>query len=177
MNLADLHCAVEDICGKKIEVLEVWFEGHHLRGKTERFKDNKARVLIRSKQADDEKRLAVVKELSHILLDGDQDASTDGVETIRGLLQEWHLVRGNGIGHIDPTKPLVSEVMAHVAALELLYSDEYREADIEKLGDDRKTLKQIALEHEIPAYAVQQALDQHKDLKDFWDEIRRGSTS
>lgn len=173
LNLADLHYAVQDICDIKIEVSEVPFEGQHLRGATERHQDKKARVLIRMHQTDAEKRLAVTKELSHILLDGDQDASTDGVETIRGLLLDCHLAKDNGIGHIDPTKPLVSEIMAHVVALELLYSDEYRAADKLKLDNGEKTILQIALEHEIPAYSVEQALEWHENLKAFWTNIRK----
>jgi hypothetical protein len=172
LNLADLHYAVQDICSIKIEVIEVSFEGQHLQGKTERFNDDRARVLIREQQTEAEKRLAVAKELCHILLDGEHDCSTDGVETIKGLLQDWHLARDNGVGHMEPTKPLVSEIMAHVAALELLYSDTYREADILKLATGEKTVQQIALEHEIPAYAVEQALDRHEDLKGFWSDIR-----
>lgn len=173
LNLADLHYAVQDICGIKIEVIEVSFEGQHLQGQTERFNDNRARVLIREQQTEAEKRLAVTKELCHILLDGEHDCSTDGVETIRGLLQDWHLARDNGIGHMEPTKPLISEILAHVAALELLYADDYRETDIDKLASGDKTLQQIALEHEIPAYAVEQALDRHEDLKSFWEDIRK----
>jgi Zn-dependent peptidase ImmA (M78 family) len=173
LNLADLHYAVQDICSMKIDVIEVSFEGQHLRGETERFSDSRARVLIREKQTEAEKRFAVAKELCHILLDGEHDCSTDGVETIKGLLQDWHLARDNRIGHMEPTKPLVSEIMAHVAALELLYPDEYRVSDIAKLAGGEKTLQQIALEHDIPAYAVEQALDRHDDLKPFWDDIRQ----
>jgi hypothetical protein len=172
LNLADFHYAVQDICDLKIEVLEVTFEGQHLRGTTELYNDKTARVLIRSGQTEYEKRLAVAKELSHLLIDGEQDCSTDGAETIKELLQEWHVAKQNGVGHMDPPEPLVSEIMAFVVALQLLYSDEFQAADIEKLDQGVKTLQQISLEHEVPAHAIEQALDRHDDLKEFWEKIR-----
>jgi hypothetical protein len=172
LNLADFHYAVQDICDLQIEVLEVTFEGQHLRGKTELYKDKKARVLIRSGQTEYEKRLAVAKELSHLLIDEEEAYSADGIETIKEFLQEWHIAKENGLGHTDPSEPLVSEIMALVVALELLYSDEYQSADIQKLANGEKTLEQIALEHEIPAHAVERALGNHDTNKEFWEKIR-----
>lgn len=172
LNLADLHLAIQNLCSMKIEVFEVSFAGEHLRGSTERFANGTAKIYVRADQSDEEKRLAVTKELCHILLDCVDDWSTDGVETISGLLKESQLAMVDGVGHLDPTNPLTSEMLAHVAALELLYPDEFREADITKIENQSKTHQQIAIEHEIPAYAVEQAMERHANLVDIWTEVR-----
>jgi Zn-dependent peptidase ImmA (M78 family) len=177
LNLANLHYAIQDICGVEISVNEVSFESRHLRGTTERYQvDGKkfAKVYIQSEQLDAGKRLTVAKELCHILVDCEGDWSTDGVETIRSLLQDMRLFRDNGVGDEAPSDPLVSEAMAHIAAIELLYPDEYRDADAAKLESRQKTIAQIAIEHEIPQHAVEQALDFHADLEDIWKEVRGG---
>lgn len=172
LNLADLHGAIQNLCGMKIEIFEVHFSGEHLRGSTERFEDKTAKIYVRSDQSDEENRLAVTKELCHILLDCEVDWSTDGVDTISGLLRESRLARVDGIGDPNPSNPLASEVMAHVAALELLYPDEYRDGDIAKLAADEKTIQQIAIEHEVPGYAIEQALERHAQLVDVWEIVR-----
>ena len=172
LNLADLKVAIENLCGMAIEVFEVSFSGDHLRGSTERFSDSTAKIYVRSSQTDEEKRLAVTKELCHILLDCEDDWSTEGVETISGLLRETRLARVDGIGEINPSNQLASEVMAHVVALELLYPDQYHKSDEAKLLAGEKTLQQIAFEHEVPAYAIEQALDRHAELETPWEAVR-----
>jgi Zn-dependent peptidase ImmA (M78 family) len=171
LRIMDLHWAIQDIYELEIEMLEVSFDGEHVRGNVERYSDKRARIFIRAHQPDDEKRLAAVKELSHIMIDEQDDWSTNGVETITGLLTETRLVAENGVGHENPTNPLQSETLAYAAAVELMYPYDYRDADIQKLDVSQTTIAKIALEHDVPPYAIEFALRNHATLKRCWDDI------
>jgi hypothetical protein len=171
LGIMNLHWAIQDIYGLNIEMLEVSFEADHLRGKVERYSDNRARVLVRLEQTYQEKRLVTTKELCHLMNDEKDDWSTLGVETISGLLMEWTLQKHNGVGHEQPSDSLQSEILAEIAAIELMYPSEFRDADIEKLELGQTTVTQISLEHELPAYSVEQALRHHPMLKEHWQSI------
>jgi hypothetical protein len=172
VNPMDVHWAVQEVHGLQIDMLEVAFEATHLSGKAERYRDQHARVLVRSNLSDDMKRLVTVKELCHLAIDEQDDWSTLGVETIKGLMAEWRLLRENGEGHQNPTDPLVSEMLAEIAAIEIMYPMSFREADLAKLASDKTTIKHIALEHQIPAAAVETALMHHEILKEAWSAIK-----
>lgn len=171
LSIEDLHWAIEDIYALKIEKFDVSFDGEHVRGNVERYSDNRARIFIRASQPDDEKRLAAVKELSHIMIDEHDDWSTKGVETITGLLTERKLVAENGVGHKNPTNPIQSELLAYVAAVELMYPHDYRDTDIKKLEASETSIAKIALEHDVPAYAIEFALRNNAILKPCWETL------
>ncbi|WP_373486685.1 hypothetical protein [Blastomonas sp.] len=171
----DVHWAVEQVYALTIEMVEVAFEASHFYGKVERYKDSRARVLVRSNLSDDMKRLVAVKELCHLAIDEQDDWSTLGLETIRGLMDEWRLLRENGEGHQNPADPLVSEMLAEIAAIEIMYPMHFRDADLAKLDANDTTIKQIALEHEIPAAAIETALDHHEILSEAWAKIENAS--
>jgi Zn-dependent peptidase ImmA (M78 family) len=169
LSIMDLHWAIQDIYKLEIDMFEVSFDGEHVRGNVERYNNNRARIFIRQNQSDDEKRLAAVKELSHIMIDEQDDWSTNGVDTIAGLLTETKLIAENGVGHQNPTNPLQSETLAYAAAVELMYPYDFRDADIKKLETAETTIAKIALEHDVPAYAIEFALRNHATLKPCWD--------
>jgi Zn-dependent peptidase ImmA (M78 family) len=168
LRVMNLHWAIQDMYALNIEMLEVSFEGKHLLGKVERYDDGRARILVKSSQTDEEKRFVAVKELCHLMIDEKDDWSVLGVETISGLLLEWKLQSENGVGHTNPTDPLQSEYLAEIAAIELMYPVEYRSADLKKLEANETTVARIALEHNIPAHAVDQALRHHQMIADHW---------
>lgn len=171
LSVMDFHWAVGDIYNLQIEMLKVSFPAEHVRGKVERYADGRARILIRAQQSPEFLRFVTVKELCHLMIDEHDDWSSAGVETIRGLLKEWALVGENGTGHLDPSDPLKSEMLAEIAAIEMMYPREFRADDIAKIAAKATTLQKIALEHELPPYAIEQAHRHHEILENCWKAI------
>lgn len=172
LSVMDFHWAVQDIYGLQIEMLKVSFQAQHLRGTTERRgKDLPSRVLVRAEQTPEFQRFVAVKELCHLMIDEKDDWSSAGVETIRGLLKEWELLGENGTGHMDPSNPLESEMLAEIAAIEMLYPREFRANDIAKIAEKQTTIQKIALDHDVPPYAIEQAHRHHDILERCWTEI------
>jgi IrrE N-terminal-like domain len=171
LSIMNLHWAIQDIYKLTIEMRDVSFDADHLRGKVERYSDNRARILVRSRQSDEEKRFATAKELCHLMIDEEDDWSVQGVDTISGLLMEWKLQQANGVGHTHPTDPLQSEILAEIAAVEFMYPAEYRATDIAKLAESSTTIARISLEHELPAYQVETAIIHHEMLAEHWNKI------
>jgi hypothetical protein len=168
LSIMDLHWAVEDIYQLKIEMWEVSYDAIYSQGTIERWKDNRARILIRSDQSDFDRRFTTVKELSHIIIDEKDDWSIFGVETIKGLVTEWRFTIENNGGLNNPTRPLQSELLAVLAAIELMYPFEFREADIEKLNQNQTSITKIALTHEAPEHCIEDALRQHGQIEAYW---------
>lgn len=168
LSVDALKLAVEAICDVSIEMLEVMYTGEHIGGKVERYADKRARILVKSGQSPEMMRFIATKELCHILIDEEESWSVKGAETIRGLLREWELSKNNGDGHTDPANPLQSEFLAEIAAVELIYPFEFRDADIAKIAANETSVTRIALEHEAPAYAIDQALVHHDSFSACW---------
>ena len=156
--------AIGEAYGVKVELFEVAWSALHVSGNTERRSDNTARIYVRSDLPTQWKRFVAIKELCHVMLDEQDDWSACGIETIESLLTEWRLVSENGRGHESPPKALQSEMLAEIAAIELLYPAEYRNSDIEKLKTGETTLDKIALEHEVPAFIIENALQRHETI-------------
>lgn len=170
LNPDDLHWAVQDVYKLDIEILEVPFAAEHTGGTVERYRD-RAKILIRSDLPVSMKRFIAVKELAHIAVDSEDDWSTSGVETIKSLLTEWELVEKNGDGHLNPERPLASELLAEIAAIEMMYPFEYRGSDLEKLQRGETSFTKIALEHDMPEFAVETALHHHETLSKVWQAV------
>ena len=177
LSVMDLNWAVGDAYGLNIEMLEVSFDGQHFRGKVERYTGKRARILVRAQQAPEFMRFVSVKELCHLMNDEEDDWSALGTETISNLLREWEMCLDDGVGTTAPTNPLQSEYLAEIGAIELLYPFEYREADLQKLGNGETTIAKIALEHEAPAYAIEQALNHHEIFKKYWLAIEQAKAA
>jgi hypothetical protein len=105
------------------------------------------------------------------MIDEDDDWSSGGVETIQGLLREWELVDENGTGHTDPSDPLKSEMLAEIAAIEMMYPREFRADDIAKIAAKATTIQKIALDHDLPAHPIELAHRHHDILESCWTEI------
>jgi len=56
-----------------------------------------------------------------------------------------------------------------------MYPQEYREADQLKLANGEISIAQIALEHKIPPFVVETALDHQDILADVWKAINDAS--
>lgn len=171
LSVMDFHWAVEDIYGLKVEMLKVSFRADHVRGKVERYNNGTARVLIRADQSAEFLRFVTVKELCHLIIDEEDDWSSAGVETIRGLLKEWDLIRENGHGHTEPSEPLQSEKLAEIAAIEMMYPRQFRSHDLAKIVAKETTVQKIAMQHDVPAYVIEQAHRHHEILEVCWAAI------
>ena len=171
LSVMDFHWAVQDIYGIEIEMLKVSFAAEHLRGKVERNAGKPSRVLVRAQQTPEFLRFVAVKELCHLMIDEEDDWSAIGVDTIKGLLKEWELSGQNGTGHTDPSDPLKSEMLAEIAAIEMMYPREFRADDIEKIRAKDTTIQKVALDHDLPPYAIEQAHRHHDILEHCWCEI------
>lgn len=173
LSVMDFHWAVQDIYKIEVEMLKVSFVAEHLRGTVERNSNKPSRVLIRAQQTPEFLRFVAVKELCHLMIDQADDWSANGVETINGLLREWQLTEENGNGHENPSNPLESEMLAEIAAIEMMYPREFRGPDIQKLQAKQTTIEKIALDHDLPAYAIEQALRHHDILEECWKELEQ----
>lgn len=165
LRIMDLHWAVQDMYELAITMKEVSFQAVHLKGKVERYEGMRARVLVRANLSETEKRSVAVKELCHLVIDEKEDWSPIGTDTINEVLLDQSLFAANGVGQHDPSRPLQSEALAIMAATELMYSGDFQEIDARRLAADQTTISAIALQHEVPAYIIQHAL-QNRPLRD-----------
>ena len=166
LSVMDLHYVVGQVYNLEIEMRAVSFQAVYLRGKVERYENNRARVLVRANLTDTEKRHVTVKELCHLALDEQDDWSVDGAAMLEALIAE------SQAGSLPETHalltPVESEALALLAAGELMYPADYREADAAKLTAGTTTVSAIALQHGVPPFVVEQALRQesrHKPLR------------
>lgn len=154
--------------GVTITKSQVPFEGTFLRGLMERYAASII-IRVRKNQDDDWKRFTSVKELCHVVIDETEDWSTAGVETINDLLVEYYLTEGDAARRVTQ-----SEMFAEIAAIELMYPFEFREADISKLKTSDTTHVRIANQHGLPASMVGRALDAHYHINiasKFWAQL------
>jgi hypothetical protein len=168
LSIMDLHWAVEDIYNLKIEMWEVSYEATYSQGTVERYASDRARIFIRSDQTDFDRRFTTVKELSHIIIDEKDDWSIHGVDTIKGLVTEWRFTIEDQSAKGSPAKPLQSELLAVLAAIELMYPFEFRATDIDKLNHNLTSIAKIALTHESPEHCIEDALRQHDQIASYW---------
>ncbi|TBZ94474.1 hypothetical protein [Rhizobium leguminosarum] len=155
LSVEDLYRVVSQMYGLTINKTQVIFDGEFVRGLVERYPE-RVEVRVRSSQAVVWKRFTAVKELCHVIIDEKEDWSTDGVETIRDLLVEYFMTDGE-----EAAKVSQSEMLAEIAAIELLYPFEYRDGDLKKLAAQHTTIAKIADQHGIPGVMVGRALEEH----------------
>jgi hypothetical protein len=170
VSVEDIQWAIEEKYGLKITLELIDFPGVHIRGMMERYQSGQANVFVRKNQASDVvvngywHRFIAVKEMAHLAIDEKEDWSVDGAETIEDLIDEHEMDRGS-----PPRDGIQSEVLAEIAAIELLYPWEYRQNDI----DSGKTPLELSNIHKVPLYVVQRALSANhmKRARALWNEI------
>ena len=154
LSIVDMKRCIGEMYDLKIEIEEVAFDGEYVRGLVERYKDGRARILIRSDQPNDWKRFVAAKELCHLVVDGEDDWSTHGTQTIETYLYEAYLTDPEEIAD----NLAQSEAFAAIAAVEMVYPFEFRNPDAAQIKSKKTTIKQIALHFEIPEFAVSMSL-------------------
>jgi Zn-dependent peptidase ImmA (M78 family) len=166
----DLTMVVSDAYGLRIEISDVIFEGEYVRGTLMRFEDGRVLVYVRASQTDFEKRAVVAKEISHLVIDEQEDWCTDGTSIIRQLVDEKETWQGN---EVVPNAEIQSEKLAEFAALEILYPYTFREKDLEDLRAKKTTLSKLSLEYHIPEVLISRALtEQHmRFVREMWQKV------
>ncbi len=123
-----------------------------LAGMVERYSD-RAKIYVRDDQDRAWLRFISAKELCHILIDIDDDCSSNGVDTIGYLLEEYK-VENDDLAD----KVAQSEMFAEIAAIELMYPYAERCSDREKISSGTLTTAQIAEFYALPEFIVSRAL-------------------
>jgi len=170
VSVEDIQWAIEEKYGLKIEKKLVDFQGKHIRGMMERYADGKARVYVRKAQDADPtanvfwQRFISVKEMVHLAIDEKEDFSPRGTATIE------ELIRNHSFEAMKPAKEEIqSEVLAELAAFELLYPMEFRAGDMDRgVG-----ISVLAVEYEVPDYVIERCLDPGylRVARATWNEV------
>ncbi|MBB3944666.1 Zn-dependent peptidase ImmA (M78 family) [Rhizobium skierniewicense] len=168
ISVEDLYSVVSTMYEIKITKKGVTFEGNFLRGLMERYA-KEVIIRVRMNQTDDWLRFTAVKELCHVIIDEREDWSVDGVRTIEDLLIEYFANIGDVAKGVSQ-----SEMLAEIAALELLYPYECREHDIARLAKKETSLIKIASYHRVPTAMISRALDSYYHVSvagPIWKQI------
>jgi hypothetical protein len=144
-------------CKKTITVREVNFEATHLKGRKETYVDGNVFIDIRQNLPDYSKRFVALKELMHIIVDGAaEDLTPYGDVILEKLVLEGHIGVFSGNGDEPPAQ---SELVAEIAAIEVIYPIALRSADAEALERGETTLAALEVKYEAPAPIISTALE------------------
>lgn len=155
ISVENLYSVVENMYDVKINKKGVTFEGNFLRGLMERYEKHVV-IRVRANQTEDWLRFTAVKELCHVIIDEREDWSVDGVRTIEDLLIEYFANIGDVAKGVSQ-----SEMLAEVAALELLYPFDCRDFDIKELAEKKTSIIKIANHHRVPPAMISRAVDNY----------------
>ena len=153
---------IAEHCDITIEIREVVFEATHLKGRKETYKvEGKVSVIIeiRSNLSDFWKRFVALKELMHIIVDKDEDDLTPyGDVILEKLVLEGHIGVISGDGDAPPAQ---SELVAEIAAIEVIYPIGLRRADSDAIDDELSdvTPSKLGLKYEAPGPVISTALN------------------
>lgn len=170
VSVEDIQWAIESKYGLKIEKRLVDFEARHIRGMMERYQDGTAKVYVRRAQTPDPEqnifwqRFISVKEMIHLAIDEPEDFSPRGTETIE------ELIRDHSFEAMKPAREEIqSEVLAELAAFELLYPMEFRLADTDAVT----SYSVLAVQYAVPDYVIERCLSSGymKVARATWNEV------
>lgn len=154
MRVQNLEYIVSKMVNLPIQKWSVPYEGGALiRGLYERYAD-RIGIYIREGQTAEWVRFTIVKELCHALIDQPSDFSPKGQDTIQGLIKYG----GLNLDEIS-SDVLLSERLAEITALELIYPLEFRRKDAADLKAERKKLSDLVRQRAVPSLWIQRALD------------------
>lgn len=154
LSIDRLKAIISDMYAVEITIIEVDFEGKHVRGMIEIYNGGRtAKVYIRAKQHDLWKRFVTVKELCHVVIDKKEDWSPHGSDTLEKLIvgDVLDLADHNGFA---------SERLAEVIAHELVYPHEHRRPDLAKIAAGDCNLNDLALKYGVPIEIAARVLSQ-----------------
>lgn len=154
LSIDRLKVIVSELYAVDIEMYEVDFEGSHLRGMIEVYNGGRnAKIYVRKNQNDLWRRYVAVKELCHVVIDRKEDWSPHVLDTLE------RLIVGDVLGLVEHNGAL-SEKLAEMIALELIYPHEDRRKDLAKVVAKEISDNDIALAKGLPREMVQRVLSQ-----------------
>lgn len=166
LSIEDFQYVIENMYGIKIEKYAVPFEANFLRGMMERY-EKRAIIYVRKDMSYELIRFTAVKEMCHIAIDQEEDWSSSGHETIRDLVSEYSIQNDK-----EAEITSQSEMLAEIAATELLYPFDHRQIDRKKVENGETTIGKIANHYKIPQFIVSRGLgDNHHEIAEFMWEI------
>jgi Zn-dependent peptidase ImmA (M78 family) len=138
---------IEELSGYKVTMRSVSFDAKHVFARVEKYKDKTATVDVRHNLSEDWKRFVAAKELLHLIIDKDEDMSPYGDETLDKLVRDGHIgiISQNG-----DKPPAQSELIAEVAAMELLYPIQNRPSDLGDVKAEKSSFAKLSIRYGIP---------------------------
>jgi Zn-dependent peptidase ImmA (M78 family) len=157
VSISDIQYAIEQRYSIKVETYFVGLKSDLVRGTFELY-DGKAIIYIDANLPKQFARYVCVKEMCHIILKDTECITIDPVKIIEGFVQ-WDLCDN------EAKQDIVSESLAKVAAVELLFPFDLRERARIRLEAGEATIFTIAEWLEIPEWTVEYALSsQHANI-------------
>lgn len=144
-------------CSKTIIIREVEFEAVHLKGRKESFDDGRIFIDIRHNLSEPWKRFVALKELMHVIVDGNaEDWTPYGDIILEKLVLEGHIgvLSGNG-----DEAPAQSELVAEIAAIEVIYPLQLRAAEAKEVSEQTTSIATLSVKYEAPPPIVSTALN------------------
>ena len=179
VSVEELQDVVGKMSGVSITKEQALFKGEILRGKIERWDSGKsAKIYIRYDQTEDWKRFVTAKELLHILVDDERDFSPYGDQTLEELVLAGHFGWINIAGALS-NGYVQSEIVAEIAALEVLYPIQFRRNDIRTLAEGLTNNIELSARYWIPRNYISTAVNpryldlQIKALEDNFPEVAK----
>jgi Zn-dependent peptidase ImmA (M78 family) len=175
VSIEDLHFVIEEMQKIKIEKKEVIQPaGKIVRGSMARFTD-RAIILVDSNLSDVLKRFTTAKELCQIAIDTPADFSVNPHETIKALLTTFELDNEHNGDHEVSADVVLSEILAEIAALEVLYPLDLRRIDQKAVQAKKTTWSALEAQYRVPRYYIERAFTApYQTLTDLAERIFSG---
>lgn len=157
LDYAMLAQAISNLARLEVQIYAVLAPGDLVAGKVERYQSGKVVILVKQGLSNDLIRFVIVKELCHLVIDDEPDWSNDAVKVIKEMKAEFDLASINGNGVPNPSRTQMSEHLAVVSAVALMYPCEQHEPDMLKVFKRQTTMARIALDYQLPPWAVELA--------------------
>ena len=155
ISIDGLQAVVHEHRGIPVKVHDVAFDAANIRGRMERYTTH-IDIHIRRNMDSEWKRIVTAKELLHAIIDDDEDCTPYGNLTLEELVAEGRI--GHLCNESTNGKPVQSEWIAEVAAIELMYPNHYRVDDERALSRGEASLSHLALRFDIPEMFIETAL-------------------
>lgn len=158
LSIENLHHIVERLIRLPIQKLRVFStDTTTVRGSYERYSDH-IKIYIRDGQGELWERFTIVKELSHALAEQSHEYSVNVLTIVKELKQFDGLL----LKIDEMSAASLSEKMAELIALEIIYPVEFRLPD-RAARDAGESLGAIAVRRGLPTIWVEHALGTHLD--------------
>jgi len=148
---------IQELSGYSVTMRSVSFDATHVFARVEKYSNHIATIDVRHNLSDQWKRFVSSKELLHLIIDKAEDMSPYGDETLDKLVRDGHI---GVISQNGDKPPAQSELIAEVAAMELLYPMQNRHHDLKSLQADETSYRKLSIQYGIPENFIETAFDE-----------------